>query len=601
MFAPVNSHPSITSRRIARGTLGVVILCLLAPLARAADPMPAPAASAPAKPADAAPATRFLPDSTVVATFDGRNITAREYVWTWFNSDPAGRPSTDSLGRAEFLKSLMSKQVLGAAARKAGYDIGYEGRVIMREFTQRELSNILFQRAVLDSVQISEADVLHVYEQLHRAPHLRRILFVNRATADRVRVDLVSGRIRWADAVKKYSKATDTRGPDGDFGWVVRTSLDYDLGEIIFGLKPGGLSPVFEDENGPQIVQCLEYRTVSAPSLESVRKTIERQIAGSRTQMYAQRMQRVLSDHIGFTPDTANINWACRRFPSPHKVDRGEAGTTMSLDASEPDIPEQDTSRVVARWKNGSITLGQFLYHYTAITPVLRPNASTPEALTTQVANVVLEPLKEQVALDRGYDKDPLVVAAVSKRYERILVERMYSDSVLAHVQVTKAERRQEYDAHPKDYMVPEQRVFATIMRGSQKSADSLVAALRSGARASEVLIADSLAGGVTGAIHVMKADEHGVFRKIVFEEMKGGDVTTTPAAAGRVVVIQLLQVAPERRQTYEEAEDAINDVLLQRKAEGALEALLKRLSRGHTIVTHPELLMGIRLVDPVA
>jgi hypothetical protein len=593
--------PRFTSPGLRRSrVLRTLCLAVLGTLFAAGSARPAPAAAAPAAPPSAAQ-PEFLPDSTVVATFDGRNITAHEFVVTWFAADPAGRPTTDSLGRAQFLTSMIQKEILGAAARKVGYNLGYEGRVQLREYTQRELGNILFQRAVVDSVVITEADVQHVYGQLSRAVHLRRILFANRALADKVRLDLKAGRIRWSDAVKRYSKATDARGPEGDFGWVVRTSLDYDLGELVFGLKPGEISPVFEDATGPQVVQCLEDRTISAPALESVRKTIVRQIEISRTEIYAERMQTVLSNAIGFRPDSANINWASVRFPDSRQVGHEEGTTTLSLNASDPDIPEQDTSRVLARWKDGKISLGQFLSHYTAINPLLRPPAHTPGQLTAQVANVVLEPYKEQVAIERGYDKDPMLVAAVEKRHERLLVERMYTDSILTHISLTKEDRQQEYDAHRADYVQPEERTFATIMRRSQGAADSLVAELKAGKRAQDVLAADSAAGARTGMIHVMKATEHGPFRKIVFEEMKAGDITTTPGADGSAAVIQLIRVTPERTLTFEEARPAIEDAVEAHKAEELFQALIKRLSRGHTFTTHPELLIKVRLVDPVA
>jgi peptidyl-prolyl cis-trans isomerase C len=543
----------------------------------------------------------FLADSVQLARFDEKIFTVHDYVWSYYSSYAGDRPAHDSLGRIAFLKALINKELLGRTARKVGYDLGYEGRVQMREFTQRVLSNFLFQRVVIDSAEASEADVQHVYEQFKTSLHLRRILFADRATADRVRIQLVGGRIAWTDAVKKYSIATADRGNDGDFGWVLRPSLEYDLAEAVYALKPGQISPVIEDMKGPQILQCTEIRAVKPPSLDAVSGTIKNQIRNLRITTNASRLQNVLRAHVGFVPDTANVRWASAFFPIPHTMETEGGISTMSFDVSIPVIAPEDTSRVLATWqKGGRLSLGEFMIAFSDIPPLIRPACNTPQALEFQVANIALEPYKAQAAIDRGYDKDPLVVAEIEMRRERLFVERMYNDSIATYVQVSKEERRREYDANPKIYSLGEEREFATIQRYSKAGADSLVALLKTGRPAIDVIRADSAAGFVSGAVHVMRNEEHGNWHKIVFEEMKPGDITTSMTDRnGGTAVIQLIRVSPPRRLTMDEAQAQIDETLRDRKAEDMLQAWLKRLSRGHQITMHPEKLHHIRMVDP--
>jgi hypothetical protein len=191
-------------------------------------------------------------------------------------------------------------------------------------------------------------------------------------------------------------------------------------------------------------------------------------------------------------------------------------------------------------------------------------------------------------------------VAQIDRRLERILVERMYEDSVTSHVHVTKEERRSRYDSDPSKYQQPASRRFATVTRRSAAAADSLVAALRAGAVVDSVIAADNRAGFTGGAIHDLREDEHGPFKKIVYEELKPGGVTTLPVdKQGRVMVVQLLAVTPARQLSFEEAQNTIDDDLRADKADVLLKQLLGRLSRGHEIAMRPDLVMRIRMVDP--
>ena len=576
------------------------LLALLAALA--SGPPRASAAGAVASNHGVPDTGQFLPDSVVLVRVDAKTYTVRDFINEYFAAFSGDRPGRDSLGRVKFMNSLIDKEVLGKAARKVGYNIGYEGRAEMRDYTQRVLANALFGHLVIDSSQVSEEEIERTYEQYKLALHLNRILFLDRATAERARLDLIAGRITWRAAVKKHSKATGDHGEDGDIGWVKRGSLSVVLADQVYAIQPGQISQVIEDETGPQLLKLVETRPAAPPALDSVRRQIRNQLMGYRVSLGATRVQAAVVAYMGLKRDTANVAWACRFFPKPVDVERHETGsTTLNVNETLPEFSNSDTSRVLARWKGGSLSLGRFFIEYQEISPISRPNVSTPEGMTQMAENIASEPYKAKMAVDRGFDKDPMVVYQLDSHYDRLIVTRMYSDSVEARVQVTAAERRAEYDAHPERYRVAETRRFATILRNSQGSADSLVAALRAGASAAAVIAADSAGGFKSGMIRTMTADEHGMFKKIVFEELKVGQVTTMAAnQQGGVAVIQLLSVTPERMPAFAEVQVAADDNLRAEKSERLMKDWLARLRKGHRIESHPELVMRVRMIDPL-
>src|SRR5262245_6559280 len=65
------------------------------------------------RPRAAAPAPDYVPDTTVILRVNDRAITAYDFRERYFSADYAFRPRPDSAGRAEFLQSLINKEVLG--------------------------------------------------------------------------------------------------------------------------------------------------------------------------------------------------------------------------------------------------------------------------------------------------------------------------------------------------------------------------------------------------------------------------------------------------------------------------------------------------------
>src|SRR5262245_7037719 len=190
--------PQAISSRLVRLLMGLLSIGLLvawsgiaawaqgkAPATKVPSPSPQAKAghSAPAK----KPPISYVPDSTVLAKVNDKTIRAHDYVLAYFSSYPEYRPRPDSAGRVEFLETMIKKEVIARVARDAKRPLDVTDRGTLQTFTLRALSNVLYQRAVLDSVQVDEASVDSIYEQMKRRLHLQRIRFGSRTTAERIR------------------------------------------------------------------------------------------------------------------------------------------------------------------------------------------------------------------------------------------------------------------------------------------------------------------------------------------------------------------------------------------------------------------------------
>jgi parvulin-like peptidyl-prolyl isomerase len=543
---------------------------------------------------------QFLPDTALLARVDDRLIRVRDYVENYFNSYAEDRPASDAAGRREFLNTMINKEVLGMTALAANRPLTFEDRAVMREYSQRVLSNALYQRAVVDSSPVSEDEIRNVYAQYSYQQHMRHILLRDRATAERVRADLLAKRVSWSDAVRKHSIAAD-REQDGDMGWAKRIQLDPVLAEQVYALEPGEISTVVSDGDGYHIMQSIERRSTSPPAFEAVRGAVRDQIRGYKMAQRAGALQTMLGDEIGMTTDSTNIAWASSRFPAANSMRQQGPETQIEINADTPEFAPEDTSRVLARHRFGQFSLGRFLEAYLATSPLVRPNVNDFESMRGLVVSMVLEPNMAELAVRRGLDRDPMAVRMIEGRREQMLVEHMYQDSILSKVWVRPAERRKYYAEHRTSFVTLPKVTYVPFWNATRGGADSLAARLRAGEQAQDILRADSARGEARGSIRELVQTEHGApFYRILFEELRPGQVRVEgPVRDSGFIALQLLTFDVGRQLRFEEVAANIDESLQNIHAEEMLKALLARHKREHAIVAHPELLDRVRLVDP--
>jgi len=530
-----------------------------------------------------------------------RSIGAKDFVDLYFDSYAEYRPSSDSLGRVEFMKSLVNREVMALVAHEIERPLGFEDRAVMREYSQRALSNALLQRAVLDSVKVTDEEIQAVYVQGGYEQRFRQIMFTDMGTATKVREDLVKGRIGWANAFPRYNKKKNT-GELGDLGFIQRDKLDVAIRFQLYALKPGEYSQAFEDPEGIHIVQVTERRKKSQPALTGIRPLLERQVRDIKVAVRSTRLADELRTRFGVTYDSTNVAFASNLFAPSMKLESGSL-SGISFSGKIPSFAPADTGRVLARHQGGQLTIGGFLHHYRSIQPILRQPVNTPLLMRGEIDAIVLEPYRAQVALERGLDKDPMVVSVVERRKERILVEHLYEDSVNSKVWLTPAQRHKYYEDHITQFVTYPSIRFAVLVAANQKASDSLIARLRSGEKAEAILRADSLAGLKRGSIKTQTSNDEGApYHQQIFEDLKIGQVEAFgPDDGGQFIVLNPLEFIQGRQLSYQEAERYVDESLQNIESEKLLNAFIARHAKRYPIQTRPEMVMRLRWVDPAS
>lgn len=540
---------------------------------------------------------QFLPDTAILARVEGRVIRVEDFVDRYFNSFVQYRPASDSLGRVEFLNSMINKEVLALTARAADRPLTFEDRAALRESEGQALSNLLYRRAVLDSIDFSEEMFQRVYDEYQHTLRLRHILVEDHETAQRIRAEIVAKKISWEDAVEKYSLDRDRSAPDGDIGWKVRIGMDAIVAHGVFPLQPGEISQPVEDGEGVHLMQCVERRRVEVPTLESLRGQIRDDIRRIRGSEISRRFMTRLAETIDMTYDSTLIRQVARRFARP--AQRLEGGV-LTVDPNLPEFTPEELSWVLARHRDGELRLDELVHKYAEIPAVARPPVNTFNAVIGQIHAITLEPLRQDHARAMGLEKDPVFLAIMDRRTEELRVQHLFQDSVLTHVSVEPDERRRYYEANSARYITFPKVRYARFHFERESLADSVNARLEAGEDAEQIIASGIMTGHSNAEIAERYNNEPGMETTLLFEELRPGEVRRLgPDGHGHSSLYQVISLDPGQQIPFEDASAMVDETLRNQKAEAALKAFIERRKKHYRIEASPDLVTRIRLVDP--
>lgn len=546
--------------------------------------------------------TNFLPDSAILARVNDRIVRVSNFRDLYFSSDYQYRPRTDSAGRAEFLNSIVNKEILGLTAQEVGRPLEFADRAVLREHTNTVLSNALFDRLIGDSVKVSDAEAESAYAQFSWEYHLRHILFAERATAERVRRELVAGRQSWEVAVRMYSIATDDPGANGDLGWRRRSETQGEYALKTFSLQPGEISEAIQDGDGFHLVQALERRPVDPVAFVGVKVAIKRDIRETKVSPRLKRLYDDLRAGAQVVYDTANIRFTVAYYRQEQSKWPKPASGVINLSGRLVTFSPADTGRVLASNPIRRFTIGDLTYEMSQITPMHRPRIRGFEGLRYVLDSILLKPSMVDRARALGLEQHPESAELIERRREKFLVEYLYQDSIMSRVHVQPEQRRKYYQDHVNEFVSRPKVQCVRYITRSEAAADSLVAALRTGTDPRSLLGSHPERGIVKAEIKDFYRENAGPDNDLLFEELRPGQSARgTTDGEGRSHVYHVLSYHGERQMKYEEVESIVDESVQNILAERELNAFIARHRKKFNIESHPERVMRIKLTDPMS
>ncbi len=188
-------------------------------------------------------------------------------------------------------------------AQKAQSGMGFQEwsamrRISLREILQQSRTEILLEKMVEGNVKVSDDDVSKYYNanrDKFRQPErmlISHIAVEKQEDADRVRQDIVQGKMTFGDAARKYSIDPYSQQNGGVWGWIVRG--DDPIQVAAFALKKDGdLAPVIKGKKGFEIIRRDGYQSESIPPFEDMQPKIKELL---RREQIGRLSQQMLAD-----------------------------------------------------------------------------------------------------------------------------------------------------------------------------------------------------------------------------------------------------------------------------------------------------------------
>jgi hypothetical protein len=101
------------------------------------------------------------------------------------------------------------------------------------------------------------------------------------------------------------------------------------------------------------------------------------------------------------------------------------------------------------------------------------------------------------------------------------------------------------------------------------------------------------------GSIQSRQQNEHGPYHKVLFEEMRPGQVIVEgPDRDGTYLVLQLIEFDAGHQLQFAEVERMIDESLQNIQGDVELRKLVERHRSRYRVDVHPERVMAVRLVS---
>jgi peptidyl-prolyl cis-trans isomerase C len=298
-----------------------------------------------------------------------------------------------------------------------------------------------------------------------------------------------------------------------------------------------------------------------------------------------------------------------------------DAGVITSRGAGS--LTPELAAKVLAKVGNKTITLGDYVAVLDRMDPFERlryQSADRRKELLDELINVELLAAE---ALEKGYDKDPLV----QEEQRQILRDAMLArarENAPKPSELPPADVRAYYEAHRADYKDPERRRVSLIVMKDPKAAEEVLKTARTGAASSnatawgELVRQKSVDGQAKANVPLDLAGDFGIVsppgdargenarvpeavRTALFELKNNGDIGARVIAVGdKQYIVKLTGKTDPRERSFEEAERTIRVKLAQDRAKQDEMKMLADLRREFPVVVNEQALSTVKVDMPV-
>ena len=515
------------------------------------------------------------PDIPVLASVNGSEIRADAFrdrlktIWLRVDAD-------NFKIRRDLLETMIEEKLLLQAAQQKGMQATPE---YLHKAQTIAIDVVLdaYRDAVADTLaeaQVTAEEVQRFMQLMNEKVSARHLFARTREQAEALRKRLLNGESFdvLARDVFEDPKLATTGGWLGWFGWEdmelawSRAAQKLDIGEVSEPVRVRNGYSIIRVEARKRIPLMSEGEHLKlydkAEWIVQHRKRAEAIIAHDR---------RVLASLLVRFHDD-NINTLLKRLSL-----RGSNPATEDSVLALP-LAELPGDMVLANTVKGPLTLAEFREMARLTSERQRGKIRDRVSLEKFISGLILRQHLLEQAGEAGIDKRDDVLQKIRLKKEKYLITRMMQ-SVLDTVRIAPDTLRAYYEKRRDEFIFPRMVRVSEITVASREQAEALRERLSAGEAFSDLARAYSIRkrtarlGGDAG--YRMK-EEFGEHAEEIFS-LAPGEIAGPFAIDDFYTLFQVTDIRPERRKTFEEARQEIEEKLLPVKRGAVLQAFFEK------------------------
>ncbi|MEO6462692.1 MAG: peptidyl-prolyl cis-trans isomerase [Candidatus Eisenbacteria bacterium] len=447
---------------------------------------------------------------TVLAVFDGGEITPTEFTLSWRVLMPNERPPGDPLAaRRAFLVSMVDRELLAARARRVPVTLTPTELGELARARAQIIQNELFMQLTADLPPPTEAQLEAYRRQRTHLADIRFITFADWQPARSWRMRLTTGTP--ISALDELMRRGGANAPKADsFRVVAADQIPDTLATVIWAMRPGQVSEVHSFAGHPGLIHLRSFTPRPGTDFDAGAGTLRNEYRRRQQDRVRERMRVDLARTIGRTfvdPGMEILLAGFMKVPPRSGVDSVSGMPVMRANLPLPVFTAADTGHVIARTSKGELNLVSYLRYWGRVAAFARPEVKERAVLEATVDRVLLEDELVELGIARGLDKSPVLERELAQMRESFALDHYYAANIESQVRIDEAALARYFASRPGHYDDPATLEARIILVDRANLADSLLALARAGRSFPELAkewsndARTAVEGGMTGIV----------------------------------------------------------------------------------------------------
>ncbi|MEW5798284.1 MAG: peptidylprolyl isomerase [Bacteroidota bacterium] len=455
-----------------------------------------------------------------------------------------------------------------------------------------------------DTMAITDEELRSAFVRMNTVVHARHLYAQTRSEAENLRMRLSKGESFNSLALEVFNDSK-LKYSGGDLGFFRGGEMEPAFEDAVFSLPVGSISEPVKTEDGYSIIK-VEQRVVRPLITENEyaekKSKVELLVKISKRSQMAARYAQDTKQRMSPAFDGVVVQKLFSAWKANKSAERLQSSELLNAIAG----------RTLVSWKGNRWRVSDFSQRLFKVTDRHYRRIHSVDDLKELISGLLVqEELVRQasaVRCDTSFSYKNRVANDTTVELIRIWTDQLYKrrlslDAATETINDPKlkqkfdAELSKEYETNPSHYVQAEERNVAEIVVDSFSIAMGIVKKLNEGASFASLARSYSVSptSPIGGELGYGPRSTFGFFAEMIFSSAKG-EIIGPVSAAGKYILLQVLDIRPSRQKSFNEARSEIRQQVLNKWKSDAQREEMERVLSLLPYTIDKEILASINL-----